>query len=623
MAHMDLENLKERVMAEVARLLAEDARAAGAADGAPAPSAPAATGAAGPGAAAGPAAGVPVAAARDAGAALAGAPAAAPRGAGGAQVGTQASAPAPGGAGPAEGAAHLARLQAACLANPSAAVPAQVDVLVVLTGRDTLGDGLAAVRELVQRGYSAALVTSQALLEATGPGLLYEVLKGGPAFCHGDEELAARLVRAARVVVVPALSVSAAAQAAQLLAGDLAAAVVVQAILQRRPVVAARELVALPGAGPAWVPGAPAGGTPVPFALRRKLEEVVAALRGYGVALVDAAQLAQAAEAILGAPAVPAGVGAPSLGGGAVPAARGVPAPGGTAEAGGQPGATRNPGATALLGALTVAPPASGPGAAAPGGVASGGTVPGSPAPGHAAPGAAGPGASPGGWDRGLARIIDHTLLKPDATAAQIEQLCREALQYGFAAVCVNPTWVPLAARLLQGSDVKVCTVVGFPLGATSTAAKVAEARAAIAAGAREIDMVINIGALKSGLYDQVRDDIRAVVEAAHPTATVKVILETALLTDAEKVQACRLAREAGADFVKTSTGFGPGGATVHDVALLRREVGPAMGVKASGGIRDRATALAMVQAGANRIGASASVAIVTGGAGGAPARSA
>lgn len=212
-----------------------------------------------------------------------------------------------------------------------------------------------------------------------------------------------------------------------------------------------------------------------------------------------------------------------------------------------------------------------------------------------------------------LAKLIDHTLLKPDATEAQIRAICAEAREHGFMSVCVNPHWVPLCRDLLSDTDVKVCTTIGFPLGANRSEIKAVEAEDAVARGAREVDMVINVGALKSGQLDVVRNDIRAVVEAVSGEALVKVILETGLLTDEEKVTACRLAQEAGADFVKTSTGFGHGGATVADVALMRRTVGPDMGVKASGGIRDLATAMAMVEAGANRIGASAGVAILAG----------
>ncbi|MBN2498892.1 MAG: deoxyribose-phosphate aldolase [Deltaproteobacteria bacterium] len=213
----------------------------------------------------------------------------------------------------------------------------------------------------------------------------------------------------------------------------------------------------------------------------------------------------------------------------------------------------------------------------------------------------------------GIAGLIDHTLLKPDATEADIRRLCAEAREHSFASVCVNPAWVALSAQLLAGSPVKVCTVIGFPLGATTPTAKAIETRDAIANGATEIDMVINVGALKSGDDELVKRDIEAVVQAARGQALVKVILETALLSREEKVKACLLAKMAGADFVKTSTGFSSGGATVEDIALMRETVGPDMGVKASGGIRDRQTADAMVAAGATRIGASASVAIAAG----------
>ncbi len=211
-----------------------------------------------------------------------------------------------------------------------------------------------------------------------------------------------------------------------------------------------------------------------------------------------------------------------------------------------------------------------------------------------------------------IARLIDHTLLKPDATTAEIEKLCREAKEYHFAAVCVNPPFVKQCADLLRGTDVAIAAVVGFPLGAHTTSAKVFEAQQAIADGASEIDMVINIGALKAKEDQLVREDIRAVVDAAHRQgAIVKVIIEAALLTDEEKVRACEHAKEAGADFVKTSTGFGPGGATVHDVELMRRTVGGELGVKAAGGIKNLEQAEAMIKAGATRIGASAGVKIV------------
>jgi deoxyribose-phosphate aldolase len=214
--------------------------------------------------------------------------------------------------------------------------------------------------------------------------------------------------------------------------------------------------------------------------------------------------------------------------------------------------------------------------------------------------------------DSAIAALIDHTILKADATRADIVKVCREARQYNFASVCVNPYWVPLVRAELAGSPVKVCTVVGFPLGATSTEAKVAETAAAVRTGAQEIDMVINIGALKSGDHDAVQQDIAEVVKVSHrASAIVKVILETALLDDTEKTIACSLAKNAGADFVKTSTGFSTAGATAHDIALMRGVVGPKMGVKASGGIRSLQDLRTMAAAGATRIGASASVKIV------------
>lgn len=209
------------------------------------------------------------------------------------------------------------------------------------------------------------------------------------------------------------------------------------------------------------------------------------------------------------------------------------------------------------------------------------------------------------------ASLIDHTLLKPEASEADIRKLCDEAAQFGFASVCVNPTWVKRAAGFLKGSGVPVCTVIGFPLGATLPDVKAYEARRAIFDGAREVDMVINVGALKSGDVCAVEDDIRAVADAAHENGILcKVIIETALLTDAEKISACIAAKNAGADFVKTSTGFSKGGATVEDIALMRRTVGSALGVKASGGVKGIDDARAMFEAGATRIGASVGVKI-------------
>lgn len=211
-----------------------------------------------------------------------------------------------------------------------------------------------------------------------------------------------------------------------------------------------------------------------------------------------------------------------------------------------------------------------------------------------------------------IASLIDHTILKPDATREDVLRVCQEARDYVFASVCVNPYWVPLVAHQLAGSPVKVCSVVGFPLGATTTEAKVCETESAIRLGATEIDMVINIGALRSGDLETVKVDIAAVAAAVHQQgAILKVIIETALLTDEQKVTACELAVAAHADFVKTSTGFSTSGATVHDVELMRRAVGPNVGVKASGGIRTLEDFRNMVAAGASRVGASASVKIV------------
>lgn len=211
-----------------------------------------------------------------------------------------------------------------------------------------------------------------------------------------------------------------------------------------------------------------------------------------------------------------------------------------------------------------------------------------------------------------LNKYIDHTILKANATRAQVEKLCDEAAQHGFASVCVNSCWVPLCAERLAGTDVNVCTVIGFPLGAMSTAGKAAEAAAAVADGADELDMVINVGWLVAGEDDLVRDDIAAVVAAAKGRC-VKVIIETCLLTDEQKVRACELSAEAGATFVKTSTGFSTGGATVHDVALMAKAVAGRCKVKASGGIHNAVEAQAMIDAGADRIGTSSGIAIVSG----------
>jgi deoxyribose-phosphate aldolase len=222
--------------------------------------------------------------------------------------------------------------------------------------------------------------------------------------------------------------------------------------------------------------------------------------------------------------------------------------------------------------------------------------------------------------DSDILKKIDHTLLKPDATRQQVKKVCDEAKQYGFASVCVNPSYVGFVAEELKGTTVAPCCVIGFPLGATMPEVKAFEADAAINAGAKEVDMVINIGAVKSGEWELVRRDIEAVVRASRGRALVKVIIETCLLTDAEKVEACKASKAAGADFVKTSTGFSKGGATVEDVRLMRETVGPNIGVKASGGVRDLKSAMDMVNAGASRLGASSGVEIAKALSGGAAA---
>lgn len=212
-----------------------------------------------------------------------------------------------------------------------------------------------------------------------------------------------------------------------------------------------------------------------------------------------------------------------------------------------------------------------------------------------------------------IEQYIDHTLLKPQANEEEIIKICAEAKEYGFASVCVNAHYTSLVRKELQGTNVKTCVVVGFPLGATTKEVKAFEAKQAIENGAQEIDMVVNVGAIKSNKYDVVKEDIKAVVDAANGKALVKVILETCLLTDEEKVKVCQIAKEVGANFVKTSTGFSTGGATVHDIKLMRETVGKDMGVKASGAVRTSEDAKAVIEAGASRIGASSSIAIVLG----------
>jgi deoxyribose-phosphate aldolase len=218
--------------------------------------------------------------------------------------------------------------------------------------------------------------------------------------------------------------------------------------------------------------------------------------------------------------------------------------------------------------------------------------------------------------NKDIAKYIDHTILKPNATREQVKKICDEAKEYGFASVCINPTHVAFVANELKDSEVKTCVVVGFTLGANTTCIKVVETESVIKDGAQEVDMVVNVGAIKDGNWELVESDIKGVVDAAKGKALVKVIIETCLLTDEEKIKTCEISKKVGADFVKTSTGFSTGGATAEDIALMRKTVGPELGVKASGGVRDFETAKAMIDAGATRIGASAGIAIVEGNVG-------
>jgi deoxyribose-phosphate aldolase len=414
----------------------------------------------------------------------------------------------------------------------------KTDVLVVVAG--PVCDQVVAAIKAIAASRKVTVVSSGHSQR------LAEMQPCGQLIWEGNDATARRLVQGAGAVVVPVISTTTAAKVGSLIGDCLASAVLVQAALQGKQVVAARESIDAP-AGANW-------------AIRRKVEEVVGTLRTLGFTMTDLPGItaeARKAAGVKEAPAAGAGAAARPTGG-YVPAYRAVQAA----------RATRSETAGELTPDLS-------------------------------------------GWDKELALMIDHTLLKPEATAEQVTKLCKEAREYGFMSVCVNPTWVPLSAQLLQGSPVKVCTVIGFPLGATTTTVKALEAADAVAHGATEVDMVLNVGALKSGQYDQVLEDVKAVVAAVKGKALVKVILETGLLTGEEKVKACELCKQAGADFVKTSTGFGPGGATVADIALMRKTVGPDLGVKASGGVRDYEAARALVKAGATRIGASASINIV------------
>lgn len=458
-----------------------------------------------------------------------------------------------GGASPANpppSAAPAAPAPAAPPVRPPPVAPAGLRSLVLLTGGDNrLDEALVQLGRIAECSRETTVVLSPTAQRLVGAPAVRRAAPAAQVLADGDP---AKLLADVDAVWLPNLSLNAASKIARLVPDSLVCILAVRALLLGIPVAAARDSLYPAGVDPEKVP------EPV----RARVEELVAELRKLGVRICPVDRLAAG-------PATGAASGTtPGCSGGGDCTACGL-----CVEK--QPHAVR---AMVESGAARIA---------------------------------AAPGSQPQAGD--LAALIDHTLLKPDATEKDVRKLCEEAKQYGFASVCVNPSWVPLCAELLAGTPVKVCTVIGFPLGATTPTAKAIETRDAIANGANEIDMVINVGALKSGNDELVRQDIEGVVQAAHGKAMVKVILETALLSREEKIKACLLAKMAGADFVKTSTGFSSGGATVEDIALMRATVGPEMGVKASGGIRDRATAEAMVAAGATRIGASASVAIATG----------
>jgi deoxyribose-phosphate aldolase len=474
--------------------------------------------------------------------------------------------------------------------------PARPRVLVLLAGdKASLENALTQLGRIGDRGLSVACLVSDEVKDFWSEGEIAGAL-GHVSFV--DLRDAAAAVSCTDVAVVPVLPLHVAARAALLTGNDAATKALIAALAEGKRVYAAADSLA--PSGQTESEGAKRGGHG--FALRRQADEYLKKLREYGMIVVDSKDLARELER--GIRIVNPGSAASSASftdsHGASQASRGTAAS--PTKARPESGAnSADSGCSRLFGECS----------------ACGKCVQENPD-GTARiveAGASRIGAAPGvGAIAGdVAAMIDHTLLKPDATKDQVIKLCEEAKQYNFASVCVNPTNVSLAASILKGTPVKVCTVIGFPLGATTPTAKAIETRDAIANGATEVDMVINVGALKSGDYDLVKRDIEAVVDAARGKAIVKVIIETALLTDEEKVKACLLAKLAGADFVKTSTGFGPGGATVEDIRLMRKVVGSDMGVKASGGIRNLESARKMIEAGASRIGASASVAIVKG----------
>ena len=447
-------------------------------------------------------------------------------------------------------------------AGPTAPGPAGGHALVLLTGGEArLDEALLQVGRLAERCSTLTVVLSTTADKRIGQPAVRRAAPGARVVLDGEPD---RLLEGVDAVYLPSLSLNAAAKLGRLIPDSLVCILAVRALLSGIPVRAARDTWLPAGLEPARVPA------PVRAAVERLFDE----LAGLGVALVDVDRLLEA----------------PTMGAAATPS----PAPAAFAAADASCDHATTGECSGCGHCVEKKPQAVG-ALVSSGADRIGATM----------------GATPSSGD--LGKLIDHTLLKPDATEKDVRKLCEEARKFVFASVCINPSWVSLCAKLLEGSPVKVCTVIGFPLGATTPTAKSIETRDAIANGANEIDMVINVGALKSGDDALVRRDIDAVVQAAHGRAIVKVILETALLTREEKIKACLLAKQAGADFVKTSTGFSSGGATVEDIALMRETVGPGMGVKASGGIRDTATAAAMVAAGATRIGASASVAIVTG----------
>ncbi len=464
-------------------------------------------------------------------------------------------------------------------------------VLAILTAGDgKLDEVYRQLSELSEKGRGLSLYLSPSARKVLDLGALRQACPSATMLPDEVTFQMRDLVEAAQALVFPNLTLSTASKIAHLDGDSAASLLAIFALMRAKPVFACTDSVF--GIRPDY-PGVPAG-------FKSKVDEIVSALQGLGVQVVGLERLAdsvasgRAVAAVNGAgggsglqSAPRADTGAPT--GSFVDASGVLRTPMATGPCEGDPDKCTGCGQCAEKNEPAVRTLASS--------------------------GADRIGASLGTkvLDKSIARLIDHTLLKPDATEQDIIKLCQEARQFSFASVCINPSYVPLAAKQLEGSPVKVCTVIGFPLGATTPTTKAIETRDAIANGANEIDMVINVGALKSANDDLVRRDIEAVVGAAKGQALVKVILETALLSKEEIVKACLLAKMAGADFVKTSTGFGPGGAKVEDVALMRQTVGSEMGVKASGGIRDLETAQAMVEAGATRIGASASVAIAKG----------